>query len=79
MEKYYKIDEFLFIEIGFNEKFDMWYADLIDIILNKKIATIANTDIVKLIADIIRDDWFSSNNDNFALFIEDILKMSKGK
>ena len=74
MKRYYKVDDFLFMEIGFKETFDMWYADLIDIVSHKKIATTSNTDKVKLIADIVKNNWFSSDMDNFSVFIEDILK-----
>ena len=71
MKRFYKINDFMFMEMGFNDK---WYAKLIDIKIHKIISTISNTDKFKLIADIVRDYWFGSNSDNFALFIEDIIK-----
>ena len=74
MKRFYKVDDFMFIEIGFVKSIDKWYADLIDIEVHEKIATNANKNKYKLIADIVRDDWFNSNMDNLSLFIDDILK-----
>lgn len=74
MKRFYKVNDVVFMEVGFIETTNKWYADLIDINLHKKIATYDNTDKVKLIADIVRYNWFGSYCENFALFIEDIFK-----
>ena len=74
MKRFYKINDFMFIEIGFTKSINKWYADLIDIKIHEKIATNANKNKYKLIADIVRDDWFNSDMVNLSLFIEDILK-----
>ena len=71
MKRFYKINDFMFIEMIFTDK---WYAEIIDINRHKIISTYSNKDKFKLIADIVRDYWFGSNSDNFALFIEDIIK-----
>lgn len=71
MKRFYKINDFMFMEIGFTDK---WYAELIDIERHKVVSTFSNTDKFKLIADIVKDYSFGSNSDNFALFIEDIIK-----
>lgn len=71
MKRFYKINDFMFMEMGFTDK---WYAELIDIKIHKIISTYSNTDKFKLISDIVSDYWFGSNSDNFALFIEDIIK-----
>ena len=75
MKRFYKVNDSMFIEIGFIKSIDRWYADLIDIEVHERIATNYNTDKIKLIADIVRDTWFSSDDMvNFSFFIEDILK-----
>lgn len=74
MKRFYKVNDFRFVEIGFVKSTDKYYADLIDIKSHDVISSNDNTDKIELIADIVRDNWFSSNYDNFALFIEDILK-----
>ena len=77
MKRFYKVNDFVFMEIGFIETSNKWYADLIDVKIHKKIATYDNTDKVKLIIDIVRDDWYGAYFDNFAIFLEDILKYQK--
>ena len=74
MKRFYKVNDSRFVEIGFIKSTDKWYADLIDFKIHEKIATNANKNKYKLIADIVRDDWFNSDMDNLSLFIEDILK-----
>ena len=74
MKRFYKVNNSRFVEIGFVKSIDKWYADLIDITTHDVISTNDNTDKIKLIADIVRDNWFSSDMDNLSLFIEDILK-----
>ena len=74
MNRFYKVNDFMFVEIGYVETINMWYADLIDFRTHEKIATNDNTDKIKLIASIVRDKWFGEYTDNFALFIEDVLK-----
>ena len=74
MKRFYKVNDSRFVEIGFVKSIDKWYADLIDITTHNVISTNGNTDKIKLIADIVRDNWFNSDMDNFSLFIEDILK-----
>ena len=74
MKRFYKVNDFVFLEFGFIESINKWYADLIDVEVHKKITTFDNTDKIKLIADIVRYNYFGSNYDNFALFIEDVLK-----
>ena len=71
MKRFYKINDFMFMEIDFTDK---WYAEIIDINKHKIISTYNNKDKFKLIADIVKDYWYGSNSDNFALFIEDIIK-----
>lgn len=74
MKRFYKVSDSVFIEIGFVETISKWYADLIDVDSHRIISTNSNTVKVKLIASIVKDNWFTDNLDNFALFIEDILK-----
>lgn len=74
MKRFYKVNDFRFIEIGFVKSIDKWYADLIDITTHDVISTNDNKNKYKLIADIVRDDWFNSDMDSLSLFIEDILK-----
>ena len=74
MKRFYKVNDSRFIEICFVKSIDKWYADLIDITTHDVISTNENTDKIKLIADIVRDNWFSSDMVNFSIFIEDILK-----
>ena len=74
MKRFYKVSDSRFVEIGFVKSIDKWYADLIDITTHDVISTNDNTDKIKLIADIVRDDWFNSDMVNLSLFIEDILK-----
>ncbi len=74
MIRYYKVNDSRFIEIGFNETINQWYATLIDVNAHKSISTNTNNDKIKLIASIVKNNWFSDNLDNFASFIEDIIK-----
>ena len=74
MKRFYKVNDFMFVEIGFIKSIDKWYADLIDIGTHEIIETNDNTDKIKLIADIVKNNWFSSDMNNLSLFIEDILK-----
>lgn len=74
MKRFYKVNDFMFVEIGFVKSIDKWYADLIDIGTHEIIETNDNTDKIKLIADIVKNNWFSSDMNNLSLFIEDILK-----
>lgn len=74
MKRFYKVNDSMFIEIGFVKSIDKWYADLIDINTHEITATNDNIDKVNLIADIVKNNWFSSDMDNLSLFIEDILK-----
>ena len=74
MKRFYKVNDSRFVGIGFVKSIEKWYADLIDITIHDVISTNDNTDKIKLIADIVRDNWFSSDMDNLSLFIEDILK-----
>lgn len=69
MKRFYKINDFMFMEIGFTDK---WYAELIDIKKHKIISTFSNADKFNLIAEIVRDYWFGSNSDNFTIFIKDM-------
>ena len=69
MKRFYKINDFMFMEIGFVDK---WYAKLIDTKVHKIISTYTNTDKYQLIAEIVREYWFGSNSDNFAIFIKDM-------
>lgn len=62
------------MEIDFSDTINEWVAYLIDMEKHTTISMINNADKTKLIADIIRDNWFKSNDDYFRLFIEDILK-----
>ncbi len=74
MKRFYKVSDSVFIEIGFIETISKWYADLIDVDLHRIISTNSNYDKTKLIASIVKDNWFTDNLDNFAIFIEDIFK-----
>ena len=74
MRRFYRVSNSTFLEIDFVETINEWQAYLIDVEVHKTIATIVDTDKTKLIANIIKDNWFSSNIENFSLFIEDILK-----
>lgn len=74
MRRFYKVNNSIFLEIDFVDTINEWQAYLIDVEVHKTISTVFNTDKTKLIANIIRDNWFSSNTKNFGLFIEDILK-----
>ena len=74
MKRFYRVSNSIFMEIDFVDTICEWQAYLIDINVNKIISTIINTDKIKLIANIVSNNWFSSNSDNFGLFIEDILK-----
>lgn len=73
MKRFYKISDTLFLEMGFVEAINKWYADLIDVDTHRIISTNSNTEETKLIASIVRDNWFGSNLENFKSFIEDIL------
>ena len=74
MKRFYKVNDSRFVEIGFVKSIDKWYANLIDITTHDVISTNDNTDKIKLIADIVIDNWFNSDMNNLSLFIEDILK-----
>ena len=74
MRKFYKVNGSRFVEIFFVDTINEWHAYLIDVEVHKAISVIRNTDRIKLIANIVTDNWFKSNIDNFALFLEDILK-----
>ena len=74
MKRFYRVSNSVFMEIDFVDTINEWQAYLIDIEVHKTISTIINADKIKFIADIVRNNWFSSNTDNFGLFIEDILK-----
>lgn len=74
MKRFYRISNSVFMEIDFVDTINEWQAYLIDIEIHRTISTVIESDKIKLIADIIRNDWFTSNTDNFGLFIEDILK-----
>ena len=62
------------MKIDFVDTINEWQAYLIDVEVHKTISMIVDKDKTKLIANIIRDNWFSSNTKNFGLFIKDILK-----
>ena len=74
MRRFYRVSNSIFLEIDFVETINEWQAYLIDVEVHKIITTTVDTDKTKLIANIIKDNWFSSNIENFSLFIEDILK-----
>lgn len=74
MKRFYRVSNSVFMEIDFVDTINEWQAYLIDIDVHKTISTLINTDKVKLIVDIISNHWFISNDENFGLFIEDILK-----
>lgn len=74
MIRVYKVSDSVFMTIGFNETINKWYADLADTNAHKIISTNINSDKAKLIANIVKDNWFGAKIDNFAIFIEDILK-----
>ena len=74
MKKIYKVNDSMFVEIGYVKSINKWYAYLINNITHDVISTNYNINKNKLIADIVRDNWFSSDMDNLSLFIEDILK-----
>ena len=74
MKRFYKVSDSVFMTIGYIETISKWYAELIDTNAHKIISTNSNSDKAKLIADIVKENWFGGNIDNFALFIEDILK-----
>lgn len=74
MKRFYRVSNSVFLEIDFVDTINEWQAYLIDIEIHKTISTIINADKIKLIANIVCNNWFSSNSDNFELFLEDILK-----
>ena len=74
MKRFYRVNNSVFMEIDFVDTINEWQAYLIDIEIHKTVSMIVNSDKMKLIADIVSNNWFSSNTVNFALFIEDILK-----
>lgn len=74
MKRFYRVSNSVFLEIDFVDTINEWQAYLIDIEVHKTISTIIDSDKIKLIANIVRNNWFSSNSDNFELFLEDILK-----
>ena len=74
MKRFYKVNDLVFLEIDFVDTIQEWQAYLIDIGVHKTISMLVNADKIKLIANIIDDNWFKSNIVNFAIFIEDILK-----
>ena len=74
MKRFYKVDDLVFLEIDFVETIQQWQAYLINIRVHKTTSRLVNADKIKLINDIISNNWFKSNTDNFSVFIEDILK-----
>lgn len=74
MRRFYKVNNSIFLEIDFVDTTNEWQAYLIDVEVHKTISMTVDTDKIKLISNIIRDNWFTSNIENFSLFIEDILK-----
>ena len=74
MKRFYRVNNSTFLEIDFVDTTNEWQAYLIDVEVHKTISMTVDTDKTKLIANIIRDNWFSSNIENFGLFIKDILK-----
>lgn len=74
MKRFYRVSNSVFMEIDFIDTINEWQAYLIDIEVHKTISTIISADKIKIIVDIVRNNWFSSNTDNFGLFLEDILK-----
>lgn len=74
MKRFYRVNDYMFVEIGYVKSIDKWYTDLIDITTHEVIATNDNKNKYKLIADIVRDEWFNSDMENLSLFLEDILK-----
>lgn len=74
MKRFYKVNDSRFVEIDFVDTINEWQAYLIDVEEHKALSMIFNIDKIKLIANIVGDNWFKSNIDNFALFLEDILK-----
>ena len=74
MRRFYRVSNSTFLEIDFVETINEWQAYLIDVEVHKTIATIVDTVKVNVIANIVKDNWFTSNIKNFAIFIEDILK-----
>lgn len=74
MKRFYKVNDLVFLEIDFVDTIQEWQAYLIDVEVHKTISMLVNVDKIKLIANIIGDNWFKSNIDNLTLFIEDILK-----
>lgn len=75
MKRFYKINELRVIEIGFNNVNNVWYADLIDLSINDKISTISNTQKSKVVADIVKENWFTNNIINFSKFIDDVIAL----
>ena len=74
MKRFYKVNDSVFVEIDFVDTINEWQAYLIDVEAHKTISMIVDIDKTKLIANIVGNNWFKSNIDNFALFLEDILK-----
>ena len=74
MKRFYRVSNSAFMEIDSVDTINEWQAHLIDIELHETISTIINANKIKLIADIISNNWFTTNDDNFRIFIEDILK-----
>ena len=74
MRRFYRVSNSTFLEIDFVETINEWQAYLIDVEVHKTIAMIVDTVKVNVIANIVKDNWFTSNIKNFAVFIEDILK-----
>ena len=74
MKKFYKVNDSKFVEIDFVDTISEWQAYLIDVEEHKAISMFIETDKIKLIANIVGDNWFKSDINNFAIFLEDILK-----
>lgn len=74
MKRFYKVNDSMFVETVFIKSIDKWYVDLIDVTTHEVIETNDYTDKIKLIADIVKNNWFGSDMNNLAIFIEDILK-----
>lgn len=75
MKRFYKVNDNRFIEFGFNNNDNVWYADLIDFNSHTKISTVGNKEKARTIADIVKENWFSVNINNFSKFIEDVIKL----
>lgn len=75
MKRFYRVNENKFIEFGFNDIDNVWYADLIDINAHIKISTLSDKEKVGLVANIVKENWFIDRIVNFSRFIEDVIKL----